>query len=405
MGKHPFVDDWNKEEAKVSKELTKNLNKSLNATKVLAEIDKKFPDSASGSKPPKGVADSFDTYAEISIKLQKSSYPGMDVTVSLTFSIVKKKWRASGMAQAVYRKRKVSASNYVIQPGDTLFNIAQKHYGEGGYYPAIAEANPKTVGLKGNFIVAHSQIKLPALDVLEKDASSKVVIAARKGNEGQKTGKEVQYPLVNLNLTKNLVERTVSKRIGDCMVFFDVALTGNITAETPGAISSKFIERDFTQEVEKKMLKNLSAKIAFDPKNPKMTVSTTYSGSLGSATYSMDSMMTGKASFSSKPFKKKIGDTTYTGTMGAEVTIRFACVPSEMPQSVLARAGYVDGTRDASVATVLGIVALGGGIILVGQFLAAGGGAVIVAAVKETSIVVSYGAAQAAGGGMVLSGI
>ena len=74
MGKHPFVDDWNKEEAKVSKELTKNLNKSLNATKVLAEIDKKFPDPASGSKPPKGVADSFDTYAEISIKLQKSSY-------------------------------------------------------------------------------------------------------------------------------------------------------------------------------------------------------------------------------------------------------------------------------------------------------------------------------------------
>ena len=404
MGKHPFVDDWNKEEAKVSKELTKNLNKSLNATKVLAEIDKKFPDPASGSKPPKGVADSFDTYAEISIKLQKSSYPGMDVTVSLTFSIVKKKWRASGTAQAVYRKRKVSASNYVIQPGDTLFNIAQKHYGEGGYYPAIAEANPKTVGLKGNFIVAHSQIKLPALDVLEKDASSKVVIAARKGNEGQKTGKEVQYPLVNLNLTKNLVERTVSKRIGDCMVFFDVALTGNITAETPGAISSKFIERDFTQEVEKKMLKNLSAKIAFDPKNPKMTVSTTYSGSLGSATYSMDSMMTGKASFSSKPFKKKIGDTTYTGTMGAEVTIRFACIPREMPQAVLARAGYRDATNELNE-KLIATIALAGAIIVIGAFVAAGGGAVIVAAVKETSIVVSYGAAQAAGGGMVLSGI
>lgn len=398
MSKHPFEAEWSKEETKATKEVTRLVNQSLNSKNVLSDIDAIAEKSkAKGKSIPKEVEKSYFKFAEIAIKLIKNSFPGMDFGVQLTFSQTKEKWRAKAFVLAAYRKKNIGSKTHTIKTGETLFDIAKKHYGDGAYYRVIAEANPKKVKLNGDFIIAGMQINLPAVSVLDPKAVSECVFSARRDKEAGKSGKEIAYPWINIDATKSLLELKVTKAVGNCVVEFTINIKGNIKAERPGSITTKFVERDFTGEIKKAITKKLNVKLAFDPLNPKMSMSTTFTGSLGDAKYTVDSKLAAKAVFSSKAVSFKVDDCTYSGSLSAEVTARFLCVPSEMPPRVQILGGVNSGNAEADIWAKKGAV-----IIVAGGFAWAGVGVTAMAA-KTTATTVSHTTAWSAGAGMALA--
>ena len=54
-------------------------------------------------------------------------------------------------------------SNYTVQPGDTLFSIAQQAYGDGNQWPVIYNANKQVIGSDPNVIRSGEVLFIPKL--------------------------------------------------------------------------------------------------------------------------------------------------------------------------------------------------------------------------------------------------
>ncbi len=54
-------------------------------------------------------------------------------------------------------------SKYTVQPGDTLFSIAQKAYGDGNKWPEIYNANKQVIGSDPNHIHSGQVLSIPLL--------------------------------------------------------------------------------------------------------------------------------------------------------------------------------------------------------------------------------------------------
>jgi nucleoid-associated protein YgaU len=58
----------------------------------------------------------------------------------------------------------VAATEYVVQPGDTLRSIAQQQYGDAELWPRIYQANRDVIGSDPDALKAGTRIQLPARD-------------------------------------------------------------------------------------------------------------------------------------------------------------------------------------------------------------------------------------------------
>lgn len=59
----------------------------------------------------------------------------------------------------------MGGANYMVVAGDTLWDIAQRTYGDGHYWREIYTANPDKVGNNGNLILIGTQLNLPSIEV------------------------------------------------------------------------------------------------------------------------------------------------------------------------------------------------------------------------------------------------
>ncbi|MBV9134602.1 MAG: LysM peptidoglycan-binding domain-containing protein [Chloroflexi bacterium] len=55
----------------------------------------------------------------------------------------------------------VAATQYVVQPGDTLRSIAEAQYGDAGQWPRIYDANRDAIGSNPDALVAGTTLQIP----------------------------------------------------------------------------------------------------------------------------------------------------------------------------------------------------------------------------------------------------
>jgi nucleoid-associated protein YgaU len=55
------------------------------------------------------------------------------------------------------------ATNYVFQPGDSLWSVAEKFYGDGNQWPAIYEANRSIIGANPDLVQDGIMLYIPDL--------------------------------------------------------------------------------------------------------------------------------------------------------------------------------------------------------------------------------------------------
>ncbi|MCR8726335.1 LysM peptidoglycan-binding domain-containing protein [Frigidibacter sp. ROC022] len=389
MAGPPFADIWKVEEVKRSRALTAALAKALSAPGFLRQVDQATSEPANRPQPPAEVAKLFDKVVADAVKKESRAYKGMGIKTSLQYRADKGKWRATGSATVAYFKKKIGAKTHTVKPGETLFKIAKAHYGDGVYFPVIAEANPKKVKLGGDFIVAHSQIKLPAMEVLDKAADTDWIARTTRGDLskiGGHSAREIEHPWINFDLT-GAKETKITANTGSCVVEIFVKLKGTIAGKKDGPIKLKFDEKGHKMEMQKILGKRLVIKAEMDKMKPEAAFSTELTGPLGSAGIKITPDMKAKAVINGKLFTRKIEGYTFEGKIGAEISFRFLCVPSDLPpgvqQSWKAHEVYGEVLQRAVVGT--GVIVVGGGAILLSGGTAGAGA-------------VAYGTAATAGG-------
>lgn len=377
MTKNPFSAAWVKEEDKRSAELEKAINKALTSSSNLAKIDKATTSPPEPAYPPPPVAKLFDKIVADAVKAATSSFKGMDIKTSVQYKIDKQKWRASATATATFVRKKVGAKKIVVKKGDTLFNIAKAHYGDGVYYPIIAENNPNQVKFKGNFIVAHSELQLPAMDVLDKSANTDWVRKSTHGDlekYGQQHAEELEYAWVNFDLSKskeiNLITNT-----GFCALKIKIKLKGTINVAKDGVIKHKFDENGYKAELAKELTKHLSVKVELEKNKPIGSISTQLTGAMGSFAIKIQNDLTAVAQVSSPPIKKKIDGYHYSGKIGADISLNYMCVPRDLPEPVRDawKSHDVHGEiMHVPLVVTGGVVVVGGAIVLTGASIGTG---------------------------------
>ena len=66
------------------------------------------------------------------------------------------------VASVVAEGTPAPASEYVVQPGDSLQSIAQQQYGDAGQWPKIYQANRDVIGPDPDALVAGTKLQVPA---------------------------------------------------------------------------------------------------------------------------------------------------------------------------------------------------------------------------------------------------
>lgn len=388
MATNPFLDAWAKEEKKRSDALTASINKALSASSFLSKVDKATKEKPNTPKPPSDISKLFDKALSAAVKAGTRTYGGMSVDTEMTYKVEKDKWRATAKADAKFIKKKISSKTVTVKKGDTLFKLAESHYGDGIYYPVIADANPKQVKFKGDFIVVHSQLTLPAMDVLDKKAETAWMTSSIKGDltkYKEQKGNEICLPSIDFDLSKSKPLH-LSVNTGFCVVKITVTLTGTVSGFKDGVIKNKFSESGYAAEMSKELNKYTTVDVGLVKGKPEGTLSTGLTGSLGSFKIAISNDLKATASVSSKKVTKKVGNYTFEGNVGATVSLDYQCVPGDLPPGVRETWDVYDVSEELHQKTVAA-----GAVILVG-------GAIIVTLPASVPAgTVSFGAATTAG--------
>ena len=375
MGQNPYLKDIEKHEKRLSAELGKHITAALRAKDVQKKADAKTNSSTPGKLPPKPVHDVFLAALKKTLSSLPKKFNGVAVEPSVTYEQKDVSWIATATATATYKMVSTGGSKVIVKPGDTLWALAEKNYGHGLYWPAIAAANPKKVKSKGNFILAGVELEIPKLPLPEAPVSEVEPlksVAKKKDKEATKPAVCVMYPTLEFDLEKGSSVVTFLKAPG-MTIKVTTTLKGSIKGQKKGPLPGSFNLRTYETELSNGMKPfESSVKIkGFKPES--ITIASNVSGSVWKTSLSFTKDLTLKGSVSPKPVKFTHKDIVYEGNVGLEIELQIipdkVRVPEPVPWYEQAWDTASDFVRDNGRAIVGGVIIVGG-VVVIGATLA-----------------------------------
>ena len=330
MAQNPFQNDIAKHEKLFATELDKLLTKAVRAKDVQKKADALTDQST--SKIPKPIQKVFDQALDKAVAGLPKKYQGLDIRVYPSFEMKDAQWIATVSTTAWFKLKSIGGSKYRVKPGDTLWDIAKSHYGAGLYWPVIAAANEKVVKSKGNFILAHVELTLPALDIPAGICEIPAMKSADKPvPDSRKPAMSVMYPTLEFDLEKGSSVKTVFKAPGMTFII-TTTLKGTIKAQKTGALPGSFNMRTYETELANGLKPFQSSVKIKSFKVDSIAVASNVSGSLWTSSFSIDRKGAMKISISPKPVSFKAKDIVYEGNIGLEIEIQ--AIPDKLPKPV-----------------------------------------------------------------------
>ncbi|MEM6618812.1 MAG: LysM peptidoglycan-binding domain-containing protein [Pseudomonadota bacterium] len=367
MVANPLASAMAKDEAAQSADMTKQMNKALADKSLAQKVEKATTKSA--NKPQKEVLALFEKAIKAeSGKLAKAN-PNMAINVTPTYAMKGKTWVATAKVAANYNMRKAGGGTHVVAPGDTLWDLAQRHYGYGAWWDVIAKANKGLVSKDGKLILCGATIVIPKMDVVADVSNPPQILKAAKPSGAAKAKAiKIAFPVLEYDLEKvKAVHVKVIVSTAGTLIIVS-SFKGSIKATRKGTIPVGFNLRTMEAEIKAsgKYFEN-SIKIS-KLGIAEMAISSNAANATWKGTFSITSKGSFKLSLAPKPIAFKHKDIGYEGNVGFEVEATFIPkipVPKTKPFSRHVLEWLKEnGARAVGVAIMTGATALVVGTIV-----------------------------------------
>ena len=321
MAANPLATQMKKEEQLHAAEITKRVNKALQAKDTQKKAD--AATNSSTRTPPKQVTTVFEAVLEKEKKKIAKDFAGLKVVLTLSYKMEGASWKASVTTKVSYPLEKRGGMTYMVKPGDTLWAIAERVYGSGYYWTVIEKANTAAVSSKGNFILAGVPLSIPAIDIVPEKSVQPVVIQKPKPapKPASKRARPVATPIVEIDLEKSKSQKTVFKQPG-MTVIMTTTLKGSLKAQKPGILPVSFNLRTYETEIAN------GAKpfqTSFKLKGFSMdsiSIGSNVTGTTWTSKITFTKTLSTKLTMAPKPLKFKNKGIVYEGNVGLELEIQ-----------------------------------------------------------------------------------
>ena len=111
------------------------------------------------------------------------------------------------MAQATH------GSNYTVQPGDTLYSIAQRAYGDGNKWQIIYDANKQVIGSNPNLLRPGEVLYIPPVTPPPQPKTCKVTAAQGLNIRAAPTSQSALITSYPIRTVLNYVEVVIGENV------------------------------------------------------------------------------------------------------------------------------------------------------------------------------------------------
>ncbi len=378
MGNNPLAAQMKKEQQLYAKEIVTRVNKALQSPKVQQQADALT--QSSSTRPPKQVMAVFDRVLSAEQKRIAKDYAGLRVTLKVSYVMRGPSWIASVTATVEYPLERRGGTTYTVQPGDTLWDIAERTYGSGYYWTEIERTNAAATTSKGNFIIAGVPLKLPAIDVVPGRSTQPVAIQKPKSAPtSRKRARPVATPIVELDLERAKSVKTTLKLPG-MTVIITTSLKGSLKAQRPGTLPGSFNLRTYETEISNNAKPFQSSFKIKSFKLDSIAIGSSMVGGLWTAKFGLSRTGEATISIAPRPVSFKKSGIIFEGNVGMDIAIRMipdVRVPDPVP--------VVDAVGDWLSENSRTLVGVG---------LLVGAGAIVVVTIGEDIVTLGAGIAD-----------
>jgi hypothetical protein len=245
-------------EKELGKELSDRFTKAVQARDVQAKADKET--NSSDKKCPREVQAVFDAALSAEMTKVQRDYKDVQYSPDMTTKMKGKQWIASVKTDASLAREKRGGASHVVKEGETVFGIAEKHYGSGAYWPAIEDENPFIVS-KGDFIVCSMGLKIPSVDVVKNTELVAEIAKPKASKDSDKPAMVVWEPDWELEIGGK--PTTVTHKLPGLTVVLTAQFKGKGTVKGMGPIPAGFNVRSHESEI-KAAWKDMEGSVKFD---------------------------------------------------------------------------------------------------------------------------------------------
>lgn len=266
-------------------------------------------------------------------------------------SVILARMAAGQEPDAVYGLR--GGFVHTVVGGDTLFRIAEAAYGDGSYWPEIADANPEYVSNDGNLILVGSDLIVPMLEVPIGcvDDTGSTPAPAEETPPAQEAPL-VEEPSLQLAPDKSgasgggagpravtcllpTLQYDLSGLPSECVSNGDVTMTleleGSVSIQQEGSCNPFTFDKESYSASASARLREMSTSLSVSASEDQATISSGYAGEFVASAVAIPAPNVIVYTCSPKPVEYKQDGWVVSGSMGYKLTITYHPRPQTDP--------------------------------------------------------------------------
>ncbi|RUS58536.1 LysM domain-containing protein [Pseudorhodobacter sp. E13] len=224
-------------ESKFCDDASELLTNALQTREVQRRVDAETGQST--RTPPRPILRIYEEALDAATTRFCRGARGATVNWTVNYKMKGRSWNATVVVTATFRRDRKGGKTYQVKPDETIWQIAERHYGSGFYWPAIESENPFMVS-DGNFILAGIGLSLPSIDTLaDLDLVPAIKTASAPAN-ARRPARTVRFPTLEMFFSGSRNITTTTIRARGVTAVLSVALKGKIKVRKDGSLPAGF---------------------------------------------------------------------------------------------------------------------------------------------------------------------
>ncbi len=373
MPVNPFQREIASAQDAIARQVSQDLTSALGAPRLLTQVAQAT--NSSERRPPRNVTQLYERALRAPLQRARRQYSYATITTDLRYEMGRvrrqEQWLATVTASAEIPTTTRGGGSYAMCHGDTLWGIAEQFYGNGAYWVAIAEANPRTTDRSHRNLICGAQLRIPSAEVVTNPSRIRELrscIPTTAPTPARRTAQPMtfEWPTITVGMDKT-EDVDISECVAGVMLNVRFSLTGSVSAQRDGEISPVSFEPRAYKTAIQRVVGNITTSFSVtDFTNAQLTISNSVLGGRWTTSVSLDTDGRFTVRMAPRSISRNRDGITVSGDIGFEVSIRIegACdqqANSPVPVRGRSRQGSDSTARD--VATAAAGTAAGAGVI------------------------------------------